>query len=315
MYGGEKISLQPETYMYMDDVLKVSLSDLIDRVLNPQSIDNDVLVINMLYKDSLRVKFDSNAEIRLQALSVFLVIEGSMDLTINKADLHLSACTLVDTVEFHTFRIKHISPDFKGYNLVVSKKFMEEVFRDTKRLPISYLLSKRSNPAMTLTREETLLLEEIIQRIAKNLGRKEHGWYKDLVMNELRCFFMEFGNITVQQMSHSDRSSGAPNREEIIIKFVHLLNIHCKEEHSVSFYAQRLCITSAYLSKILKNFSGKTVNAWIDEALMREAQNYLHNPNLTLQQIADALSFSDQSAFGKFFKKHSGMSPLQYRRQ
>lgn len=299
----------------MEDVLKISLAELIQRVSNSRSFADDVLVIRMFADDPLRLKFENESGIRLDALSIFLVVEGTMDITINNVNFHFPANTLVDTIVLHTFRINHISPDFKGYNLVVSKYFMNEIFRDTKRLPISCLISKRTNPTTKLIPEETALLEKIMMRIEKNITRKEHEWHKDIVMNELRSFFMEFGNITLQRMNYPDRNSSLPNRDEIIIKFTHLLDIHCKEEHSVSFYAQQLCITPEYLSKILKNFSGRTVTVWIDEALMREAQNYLHNIKLTLQQITDALCFSDQSAFGKFFKKHNGMSPLQYRKQ
>jgi AraC-like DNA-binding protein len=47
---------------------------------------------------------------------------------------------------------------------------------------------------------------------------------------------------------------------------------------------------------------------------MTEAKILLRNPSLSIQQIADQLNFSDQSSFGKFFKKHHRMSPLEYRK-
>jgi transcriptional regulator GlxA family with amidase domain len=46
---------------------------------------------------------------------------------------------------------------------------------------------------------------------------------------------------------------------------------------------------------------------------VEEASRLLRDPALTLQQIAEEMSFADQSSFGKFFKKHSGMTPLKYR--
>ena len=65
----------------------------------------------------------------------------------------------------------------------------------------------------------------------------------------------------------------------------------------------------------MKSFSGKTVNQWISEALIRESEILLRNPDLTIQQVADMLNFSDQSSFGKFFKKHRDISPLAFKRQ
>ena len=90
--------------------------------------------------------------------------------------------------------------------------------------------------------------------------------------------------------------------------------MYCKEQHVVSFYAEQLYITPQYLSLILKELTGRSANKWIDEALMQEAKILLKAPQATVQQVAVALHFSDQSTFGKFFKKHAGMSPMEYRK-
>ncbi|MCD8029689.1 MAG: helix-turn-helix domain-containing protein [Bacteroides sp.] len=53
---------------------------------------------------------------------------------------------------------------------------------------------------------------------------------------------------------------------------------------------------------------------WIHDSVLSLAKNYLRDPHLNIQQIADYLRFSDQSAFGKFFRKHTGQSPSAYRK-
>lgn len=125
---------------------------------------------------------------------------------------------------------------------------------------------------------------------------------------------MEMGNIVYHKQKESPVSVELSNREQIIGRFLELLSKHSKERHEVTFYAQELCITPEYLTRILKSFSGKTTNQWIDNALMTEAKIMLRDPQLNIQQIADQLNFSDQSSFGKFFKKNSGKSPLEYRK-
>ena len=89
---------------------------------------------------------------------------------------------------------------------------------------------------------------------------------------------------------------------------------HCKEQHVVTFYAEKLFITPQYLSLILKELTGKSANKWIADALIVEAKMLLKAPQATVQQVADILHFSDQSTFGKFFKKHMGISPMEYRK-
>lgn len=99
-------------------------------------------------------------------------------------------------------------------------------------------------------------------------------------------------------------------KEELFEQFLQLLFEHCKEQHVVTFYAEKLFITPQYLSLILKELTGKSANKWIDDALIVEAKILLKAPQATVQQVADMLHFSDQSTFGKFFKKHMGISPM-----
>ena len=83
--------------------------------------------------------------------------------------------------------------------------------------------------------------------------------------------------------------------------------------YEVRWYANELCIDSTYLSRILKSINGKTANQWIDAVIARKAKLYLMDDNASIKDIAEKLHFSDQAAFGKFFKKQEGLSPLNYR--
>ena len=95
--------------------------------------------------------------------------------------------------------------------------------------------------------------------------------------------------------------------------FADLLTEYIRKETSVEFYAERLCISKQYLSLIVKEKTQVSVGKIISIMRVEEASRLLRDPELTLQQIAEELSFSDQSSFGKFFRKHSGMTPLKYR--
>jgi len=72
-------------------------------------------------------------------------------------------------------------------------------------------------------------------------------------------------------------------------------------------------LTTKYFSTLIKDVSGKTAGAWINEMLVLEARVRLQNPEQSIAQIAYELNFSDPSHFGRFFKKHVGVSPLEYR--
>ena len=89
--------------------------------------------------------------------------------------------------------------------------------------------------------------------------------------------------------------------------------MHFEKERSVSFYANQLNITPKYLSEAVKEIMGKTAGELIDEAVIMQAKVLLKTPDLNIGQVATVLNFPDQSFFGKFFKKHVGLSPNQYR--
>lgn len=95
--------------------------------------------------------------------------------------------------------------------------------------------------------------------------------------------------------------------------FVSLVAEHYREAHDVSFYADKLCITTRYLSQITDNVVGKSPKQIIADYLMSEAKSYLETSRLTIQEITDKLGFSSQALFCKFFKTQANTSPTEYR--
>ena len=100
---------------------------------------------------------------------------------------------------------------------------------------------------------------------------------------------------------------------EVFESLVKLIEEHFMRERSVAFYADQLCITPKYLSVIVKSVCGKTVQQLLFKAIIRRSIYLMKNTNKTIQQIASDLSFPNASAFGTFFKKHTGLSPKNYR--
>ena len=95
--------------------------------------------------------------------------------------------------------------------------------------------------------------------------------------------------------------------------FVSLVAGHYREAHDVTFYADKLCITTRYLSQVTDKVVGKPPKQIIGDYLMSEAKSYLATTRLTIQEIADKLGFSSQALFCKFFKAQEDTSPSDYR--
>jgi len=98
-------------------------------------------------------------------------------------------------------------------------------------------------------------------------------------------------------------------------KFKEILSRDFLSQRSVQYYADALHVTRKYLSEVIKNNSGKTASDWIEDIVVLESKILLQNKDVTINQISDTLNFPNQSAFGRFFKKCTGISPLEYRKK
>ena len=102
---------------------------------------------------------------------------------------------------------------------------------------------------------------------------------------------------------------------DIYNRFISLVAEHYRTAHDVAFYADRLCITTRYLSSVTDKVVGKSPKQIIADYIMSEAKTFLDTTCLTIQEIADRLGFSSQVLFCKFFKSQEKTSPSNYRKQ
>ena len=85
------------------------------------------------------------------------------------------------------------------------------------------------------------------------------------------------------------------------------------QERNVAFYADKLGITQAHLSTTIRQVTGKTCMDIIASMVIMDAKAQLKSTDVSVQNIAYSLNFTNMSFFGKYFKRHVGMGPQEYR--
>ncbi len=103
------------------------------------------------------------------------------------------------------------------------------------------------------------------------------------------------------------------SQDALYARFMDLLFVHHRRERSVAFYASKMCITSKYLTTVVKAASGKTSTEWIREETIKEIKRMLCHTQMPIKEIVYRLNFPNASFFGKYFKAQEGMSPKHYR--
>lgn len=107
-----------------------------------------------------------------------------------------------------------------------------------------------------------------------------------------------------------DQETGSHRKRELYDRFVKLVAGHFIERRDVAFYAEKLCISMSYLASVTRTLTGETPKETIDKWIVHEIKLMLMFSDLTLQQIADRMHFPDQSYLGRYFKRHTGSSPV-----
>ena len=97
-------------------------------------------------------------------------------------------------------------------------------------------------------------------------------------------------------------------------QFIALVSQHHNKERGMAFYADKMHITPRYLSKIIKQASGRSGPDWIDSFVVLEAKNLLKYTDKPVKEIVWQLNFPTPSVFNKFFKKHTNLTPSEYRK-
>lgn len=139
--------------------------------------------------------------------------------------------------------------------------------------------------------------------------------YKNAMMrNQWQNFFLGFESVVKPLLETSDMKTISSSRR-LFHRFCQLLSDNCRTRHDVKFYADKLCITPCYLSRITDRIFQVSPKELIDRQLILEIKALLTTTDLTVKEIADRYCFESASYLGRYFRKHVGMTPLDYREQ
>ena len=250
---------------------------------------------------------------RFDALLLIGITDGELDIQIDYISYKAEKNSLTLIMPTHITHFIEGSNNLKGWILTISRGFLgSQAFSGQKPTVISYMELKK-NPLTVFDHDEYQSLYVSLDYIRGKMRKQTHVFYQETVRLALMMFFTDLGNLYFSKKKYH-LTAVLSRKEELFADFQTLLRENCKKQHDVKYYASKLCITTQYLSSILKEQSGRSASQWIQEALMIEAKSLLKSPRINVQQVADKLNFPDQSTFGKFFKKHTGISPLAFRK-
>lgn len=224
---------------------------------------------------------------------LLLIRKGTATVVINEQDERktLNADSLLVMTSRHVINEIELTPDFKAECVLVDTDMVDE------------------NTNFHLTEEKHKSVSDVFN-IIHNIVRHQHINKVEMIQSMFNVL-----RLILEELPYEERSISHDfkHKKEVYEIFLHHLYRNFRKERQIRFYASNMNVSTAYLSRLVKEISGSTINEHVTSLIYKEACNLLSHSDMSIGEIADALNFSDQSALTNFFKMRAGMTPLAYR--
>ncbi|MCM1109804.1 MAG: helix-turn-helix domain-containing protein [Clostridium sp.] len=253
---------------------------------------------------------------RIDGLTTLLCLSGEMEIEIDLQPCRLTANSMLVITSGNLLQIKSVSPErFEALIFAISPRFIQDVNLDMNVLS-AYRPNTLLPPLMAVTGGETDLIRRYLELIHANTLSNDDDIY---VRGISRCLIAALVYQILQLAKKKTPDDEGiyqrlSRRQAYVREFMDLVQRNHLRERTVLFYADQMFISPKYLSMVIRESTGRTATQWIEDFVVLEAKNLLRFSGLSVQQIADELNFPTQSAFGKYFKHATGLTPTEYQR-
>lgn len=204
-------------------------------------------------------------------------------------------------------------PQLKGLVLIFEEQFLLSFFNDPKFLHrFHYLNPDRTSPFLRpdndLFQRVLHLYEEMKEEIDDKRYEKDQHLLRAMLYETLMLL------NRVEKTPPQDTTQNDVTADRYADAFVKLAEQEFTVQRNVEYYADKLCITPNYLNKIIRQHFGVTTKQYLAEKTLGEAERLLTYTSLTVNEIAGYLNFETVSYFVRFFRKTTGKTPSQFRK-
>ncbi len=244
---------------------------------------------------------------KIQKVTQIVIKTGRFSCLVDFRNWSLKAPAVALFLPGQVVESMEVDEDFAGFGMIMTQEFT-----DSMNLPVSLQerIFIKNTQFYSITKEVLEVLSSVYRQVS-NIMKQDDNPYREEVIRHL--FSAYYYGLGYYMHGHQNQSSSMTSQQEKCEAFMSLVSKNFKTERGIGFYADKLCVSSKYLSTILKQETGMTALEWIEKNVVLYAKSCLSSTSMTVQQISDELDFPSQSVFGKYFKRVEGISPKKYR--
>lgn len=226
----------------------------------------------------------------IQSALIVYSLRGKAKLTVHE-DVHwIQPKELIILLPGQFVSFSDPSEDFLTVTMVISSSLFSDALSGAPRFSPHFFFYMRNHYWYSQTESDVLRIYNFLGMI-KGKVTSQDIYRRELIVHLLRYLYLELFNAYQKEATlKTDRKD--IRKEELANKFFELIMKHFKENKDVAFYADKLCITSKYLTMVIKETSGKSAKDWIVEYVILEIKTLLKNTNMNIQEIAIRTNFA-----------------------
>ncbi len=256
--------------------------------------------------------FREKPMLKVEYIMILFCRHGWMDVVIDLKNYRVSSNTRFFLFPGTVFTVNMCSDDNEVFCFGASSAFCRDIFM---RMDPSFFQLLKDEPCRLLDIRELASMHLFMDSASMIFADRENKYRLQIARNGLQSFLLDVYDKGRHRLGETALQLQTGRKYDMFHRFMVLVRRFCTSHRQVEFYAGKLCISAKYLSDITRGEVGVSAKQVIDNFVVLEIKSQLLRTGVSVQDIADRLGFPDQSYLGRYFKRHEGLSPREFRRR
>ena len=248
---------------------------------------------------------------KVNFIAYVMVTEGRLTLDLNKISYQLERnCSLFVDRNMLIENVKHT----ENFSCIICAMSTDIGFGFFNKSLLQSIMHIMANPVIRMEQTEVDLMMKYYELLVFKMSHQEMSFGRETVRDIIRCFAYDLLSNINKHLNQGNDEDMLRQSDRIYRRFMLLLADNTNVNRSVKSYADELCVSPKYLTSVCRKHSDSTASELIATAVISRIKQLLLYSDLSIKEVASEMGFDNLSFFGKYVKKHLGLSPNHYRK-
>ncbi len=250
-------------------------------------------------------------QFKVNFIAYVMVTEGRLSLDLNGMNYQLdkNSSLFVDR-KMVVDNVKHT----ERFSCLICAMSTDVGFGFFNKSLLQSIMHIMANPVIKLGQDEVDLMLKYYELLAFKMDHPEMNFGRETVRDIIRCFAYDLLSNVNKHMNQDGSEDMLRQGDRVYRKFMLMLAENSNMNRSVKSYADELCVSPKYLTSVCRKHSDYTASELIATSVISRIKQLLLYSDLSIKEVAAEMGFDNLSFFGKYVKKHLGLSPNNYRK-